>query len=101
MPHNLDSITWTDKNAYKNDPTKKASIETQVDNYAPKVKDAKQAAIRCVHVSLMAHDVEHTVLLVTRGTAHTGGTNPKEKEHVTVNFEKADGTHITTKHVYT
>ncbi|KAI0724743.1 hypothetical protein C8Q72DRAFT_651482 [Fomitopsis betulina] len=78
MPVN---ITWSDPNTYKNQPEKKQQIETDVQTASQTTAAEKKGATKAV----------------IRGGAHESKSD--KKEHVTVNYEKSNGDHVTTKHV--
>ncbi|KAI0779373.1 hypothetical protein C8Q74DRAFT_1367282 [Fomes fomentarius] len=77
------NIKWNDPNTYKTQPTKKQQIETDV-----KVSSATTSA-----AGRGATDA------IIMGGEHKSRTD--SKEHVTVQYKKSDGTHVTTKHVHT
>ncbi|CAA7263793.1 unnamed protein product [Cyclocybe aegerita] len=86
------AIKWIVSGAYNNNLQRKSAIEEAIVKYAA---DNGIDARGAVDGSAEVRGTEHA------GTARPDGTwNPNEPNHVTVNFKKSDGSHITTRHVY-
>ncbi|QVM05878.1 hypothetical protein D8B26_000585 [Coccidioides posadasii str. Silveira] len=81
MPIEKSKISFTNQHA-RSDSAEKAIVtfSAQLD-----ARGADSAKVRCTHDGQ---------------SWHAGGTDPKEPEHLTVEFKDAAGNHITTKHVY-
>ncbi|EJD54270.1 hypothetical protein AURDEDRAFT_156050 [Auricularia subglabra TFB-10046 SS5] len=78
------NITWKVPNAYARDSARKKAIEQKVIS----------------HVEANGLETERGAASAEiRGTEHSGGTNPREGNHVTVVFKDGAGNHITTHHV--
>ncbi|KZT68524.1 hypothetical protein DAEQUDRAFT_766328 [Daedalea quercina L-15889] len=77
-------VSWKNPNEYKNQPAKKQEVETDV-------KDSSQSS---------AAERKGATEAIIRGGIHKSQPGGDQKEHVTVDYKKADGDHVTTKHVY-
>ncbi|KAL1665699.1 hypothetical protein EV122DRAFT_275548 [Schizophyllum commune] len=79
------NISWKNPNEYASQPAKKQQIETTVQN----------AAATTAAVDKGATDA------TIRGSSHKSPLGGDQVDHVTVDYQKANGDHVTTKHIPT
>lgn len=79
------NIKWNDPNTYKTQPAKKQQVETAVSSAGETSAAARRGATDAVIM----------------GGIHKSKPGGDPKDHVTVQYKKANGDHVTTKHVHT
>ncbi|OCH96307.1 hypothetical protein OBBRIDRAFT_830186 [Obba rivulosa] len=79
------NITWNDPNTYKTQPQTKQKVETDVRNSPNTSGAVNRGATKAVIMSGI----------------HKSRPGGDPKDHVTVQYKKSNGDHVTTKHVYT